>query len=98
MVLFSVDKVASSTWVRLLVYYSGRADKGMSFSQIDVHREEIREYGLVYLNDDSMDMQLIMKYISETYSFIFGRNPFERYKLLIATLQHCELASVQMIG
>ena len=78
MFFLSLHKVASSTWVRLLVYYSGQRDEGIPFPQIDVHRKEIREYGLVYLNDDSMDINMIMKYISEAYSFIFGRNPFER--------------------
>ena len=72
-----VPKVASTTWIQLQVYFSGKFTHNVEFQDIQIDRKSIEKYGLIYLHKThpAQRKDIIQNY----YSFVFGRNPFERY-------------------
>ena len=72
-----ITQVASTTWIQLLVHYSGRLSESIPFSEIDIGRENIAKYGLTYLNDVN-SLKERTRRVKEYFSFVFVRNPFER--------------------
>ena len=74
-------QVASTTWVQLLIYHSGKFPKSSSFHKIDSGPGNMVKYGIKHLSN-VWNVTEKMTAIRQYYSFVIGRNPFERYQPL----------------
>ena len=61
-----------------MIIHSGKFfDQTISFHDISYRREHITQYGLIYMYSLTPDEQYSS--IRNYYSWVFTRNPFERY-------------------
>ncbi len=72
-----VFQAACKLVIRSMVYNSGRFNGNVTFDEIDFLRWSIARYNLNYIQDISNKSR--MSQVSKYFSFVVGRDPFERW-------------------